>query len=370
MIFWQKLLFIQLCFITTAVQADHSQPLIEDKTTYQTQLLWPDIIIPWGMVQLPDNTILATERAGKLWLLTEDKPSVEITALPEIDANGQGGLLDIALHPDFKNNHLIFFTYTTKTATGSDTALMRAKLDLENNQLTEQTQLYVGEGDSNRGNHYGGRLAVTKQFIYFSIGDRGQRDKNPQNLNLDGGKIYRLNLDGSIPATNPFFEQASAKKAIYSYGHRNPQGLLVLSDNNQVWSHEHGPKGGDEVNLIESGQNYGWPVIGYGTNYSGTNYTEITAKEGMQQPKLYWDPSIAPSGMAYISSDKYPQLQGDVLLGSMKFGHLVALEINDNEVLKQTKLLTNSGRIRNVIQGQDGYIYLGIDGEGISRLLF
>ncbi|TEW53645.1 PQQ-dependent sugar dehydrogenase [Psychromonas sp. RZ22] len=367
--FWQTLFFIHLSLLATSVQGMQTLSLTEDKTPYKTKVLWSDISIPWGMTQLPNGKILATERSGKLWLLTEGKPPVEIIGLPAIDVNGQGGLLDIALHPKFSINHLIFFTYASENKTGSNTALMRAKLDIEHNQLAEQKVLYLGEGDSTRGNHYGSRIAITDEFIYFSIGDRGQRDKNPQNLSLDGGKIYRLNLDGTIPASNPFYQQANAKKAIYSYGHRNPQGLITLSERNQVWSHEHGPRGGDEVNLIEAGKNYGWPVIGYGTNYIGTNYTDITRKEGMEQPKLYWDPSIAPSGMAYITSNKYPQWQGKILLGSMKYGYLVLLEINNERIVKQTKLLADVGRVRNVIQGNDGYIYLGIDGKGILRLM-
>ena len=366
---WQKRLLIPLSLLAASAQANLSLPIIEDKTPYTTEVIWPDLVIPWGMVQLPNGKLLATERSGKLWLLTEGKPSIEITGLPEIHTNGQGGLLDIALHPEFARNQLIFFTYAIKNKTGSNTALMRAKLDIKNNQLVEQKQLYLSEGNSTQGEHYGSRIAVTNKFIYFSIGDRGQRDKNPQNLSLDGGKIYRLNLDGSVPSSNPFYQQADVKKAIYSYGHRNPQGLITIPEHNQVWSHEHGPRGGDEVNLIESGKNYGWPIIGYGVNYIGTNYTDITEKKGMEQPKLYWDPSIAPSGMAYISSNKYPQWQGKILLGSMKFGHLVLLDINNESIVKQTKLLADVGRVRNIIQGNDGYIYLGIDGKGILRIM-
>ncbi|TMM47624.1 PQQ-dependent sugar dehydrogenase [Colwellia ponticola] len=359
-------------FISSTVYAKHSLSLAEDKKSYSTERLWSDITIPWGMVQLPDGRMLATERSGSLLLLTANQPAVLIAGLPEIHANNQGGLLDIALHPNFAKNGVIFFSYASQAGEGegSNTALMRAKLDTQNNRLTEQKLLYKGEENSLSGAHYGSRIVVDETFIYFSIGDRGSRDVNPQDLSRDGGKIYRLNLDGSIPSDNPFIDNNSAKKAIFSYGHRNPQGLVKLGSSGEIWSHEHGPKGGDEVNLIAAGKNYGWPVISYGVNYNNTPFTKLTTKPGMEQPKLYWQPSIAPSGMAFISSSKYPQWQGKVLLGSMKFNHLVLLEIANSKVIKQTKLLSDvGGRVRNIIQGADGYIYLGVDGKGILRLL-
>ena len=361
-----------ILFLSATTQAEHSIVLDEDKKIYKTQLMWPDISIPWGMVQLPDGRMLATERSGKLFLLAQNKPSIEIDGLPHIHVNNQGGLLDITLHPDFINNNYIFFTYASLQGKGkgSNTALMRAKLDTKNNTLTEQQVLYKGEINTSKGAHYGSRIVIDDGYIYFSIGDRRNRDQNPQDISRDGGKIYRLNIDGSIPSDNPFINNSDAKKAIYSYGHRNPQGLIELGETGQIWSHEHGPQGGDEVNLIQAGKNYGWPVISYGINYNNTKFTELTKKSGMEQPKLYWNPSIAPSGMAYISSNKYPQWQGKILLGSLKFNHLVLLDVLNDEVVKQTKLLTDvSGRIRNVIQGRDGYIYLGIDGKGILRLL-
>lgn len=363
---------VLILFLSTTTQSEHSLHLDEDKKSYKTQLMWPELSIPWGMVQLSDGRMLATERSGTLFLLTENKPAIEIQGLPMIHVNNQGGLLDIVLHPDFIKNNLIFFTYASPEGkgNGSNTALMRAKLDTKNNKLTEQIVLYKGKKNTTSGAHYGSRIVINDGYIYFSIGDRRARELNPQDLSRDGGKIYRLNLDGSIPNDNPFIENSTAKKATFSYGHRNPQGLIKLGNTGQIWSHEHGPKGGDEVNLIVTGKNYGWPVVSYGINYNNTTLTELTKKQGMEQPKLYWDPSIAPSGMAFINSDKYPQWQGKVLLGSLKFHHLVLLEIINNEVVKQTKLLTDiNGRVRNVIQGSDGYIYLGIDGKGILRLL-
>jgi len=363
---------VLVLFLSITAQAKHSIHLDEDNKSYKTQLMWPNISIPWGMVQLPDGRMLATERSGTLFLLAENKPAIEIQGLPNIHENNQGGLLDIVLHPDFVNNNLIFFTYASPEGKGrgSNTALMHAKLDTKNNSLTEQKVLYKAEGNTTKGAHYGSRIVIDDGYIYFSIGDRKNRELNPQDLSRDGGKIYRLNLDGSIPTDNPFIENDVAKKAIFSYGHRNPQGLIKLGDTGKIWSHEHGPRGGDEVNLIEAGKNYGWPVISYGINYNYTKFTELTKKSGMEQPKLYWDPSIAPSGMAFIRSDRYPQWQGKILLGSMKFNHLILLEIMNNKVVKQTKLLIDvDGRVRNVIQGSDGYIYLGIDGKGVLRLL-
>lgn len=366
------LIIVLTLMSASAVQAKHSIELEEDETAYRVDLLWPEITIPWGMVLLPDGRMLATERAGKLLLLTQGKSAIEVSGLPEIHDNGQGGLLDITLHPDFTKNNLILFTYASPegVGSGSNTALMQAKLNLKDYSLTQQKVLYKAPLNSTKGAHYGSRVVIAEGYIYFSIGDRGARDLNPQDLSRDGGKIYRLNLDGSIPTDNPFANKDDVRSAIYSYGHRNPQGLIKLGDTGAIWSHEHGPKGGDEVNLIQSGKNYGWPVISYGVNYNNTPFTDLTEKTGMEQPKLYWLPSIAPSGMAYIDSEKYPQWQGKVLLGSMKFNHLVLLDIVDDKVVRQTKLLADiGGRVRNIIQGRDGYIYLGVDGKGIFRLL-
>jgi glucose/arabinose dehydrogenase len=230
--------------------------------------------------------------------------------------------------------------------------------------------LYKGEGNSKKGQHYGSRIAFDAQgFVYFSIGDRGARDVNPQDLTRDGGKIYRLHDDGRIPTDNPFIKQANAKKGVWSYGHRNPQGMWFDHTTKQLWAHEHGPKGGDELNLIKSGVNYGWPVVSYGVNYSGTEFTDLTEKQGMENPVLQWTPSIAPSDMAFVTSDKYPQLKGKVLLASMKYSFLSALVIEQGKVVSQDKVFQGIGRVRSILQGDDGYIYVGIDGQGVKRLV-
>ncbi|WP_213608328.1 PQQ-dependent sugar dehydrogenase [Pseudoalteromonas sp.] len=330
------------------------------------------ISIPWAIEALPNGDLLITERSGTLYLLRKNTTSLtKISGLPKIDANGQGGLLDLELHPDFANNQWLYITYSSSEGdgAGSNTALMRAKLSNDHSQLRELQQLYKGEHNSKKGQHYGSRIVFDKQnYVYFSIGDRGSRDINPQDLSRDGGKIYRLHDDGKIPTDNPFVNQKDAKPAIWSYGHRNPQGMWFDNENNIFWAHEHGPRGGDELNIIKPKTNYGWPVVSYGINYSGTSFTDLTQKPGMQAPILQWTPSIAPSDMLLVKGDKYPELKGKFLIASMKYAFISVLEIADGKVVKQSKLLEGIGRIRSLAQSDDGTIYLGLDGQGIMRL--
>jgi glucose/arabinose dehydrogenase len=330
------------------------------------------ISIPWAIEALPNGDLLITERSGILYLLRNNSTSLtKITGLPKIDANGQGGLLDLELHPDFANNQWLYITYSSSEGdgAGSNTALMRAKLSNDHSQLLESQQLYKGDHNSKKGQHYGSRIVFDNQnYVYFSIGDRGSRDINPQDLGRDGGKIYRLHDDGKIPSDNPFVNQKGAKPAVWSYGHRNPQGMWFDGDNSVFWAHEHGPRGGDELNMIKPKTNYGWPVVSYGINYSGTSFTDLTEKSGMQAPILQWTPSIAPSDMLLVKGDKYPELKGKFLLASMKYAFVSVLEIADGKVVKQSKLLEGIGRIRSLAQGDNGTIYLGLDGQGIVRL--
>lgn len=330
------------------------------------------VTIPWAIEPLSNGDLLITERSGTLYLLPKNSSNLtKLSGLPQIDANGQGGLLDLALHSDANDNQWLYITYssTQGAKSGSNTALMRAKLSDDRTELLSTQLLYKGEHNSTKGQHYGSRIVFDNQgYVYFSIGDRGSRDKNPQDLTRDGGKIYRLHTDGRIPKDNPFVNQKSAKHAIWSYGHRNPQGMWFDKTTQTLWSHEHGPRGGDELNIIKAGANYGWPVVSYGVNYSGTSFTDIQEKDGMQSPILHWTPSIAPSDMLLVSSDKYPHLKGKLLLSSMKFSFLSALEISNKGVSKQYKILEGIGRVRSLAQGSDGYIYLGIDGQGIKRL--
>ncbi len=338
---------------------------------YEIETVVTGISVPWGMVWLPDGDMLITSRSGDLYRFSDGSLSDPIAGLPEINAFGQGGLMDIELHPDYEENGWIYISYSSPEGGGSgaNTAIMRARL--EGNSLTDQEVLYKAEPNTTRGQHFGGRIEFDNEgYLYFSIGDRGNRDVNPQDLTRDGGKIYRLNDDGSIPQDNPFVDQSGAVDAIYSYGHRNPQGMAMHPETGQIWTHEHGPRGGDEVNLIEPGKNYGWPIISFGINYNGTEFAEDTARAGMEQPEWYWDPSIAPSGMDFITSDTYPEMRGHLLVGSLKFNYLVLCEIEDNsKVTSQQILFEGIGRVRNVKQGPDGYIYVATEGNGIVRLV-
>jgi glucose/arabinose dehydrogenase len=245
---------------------------------------------------------------------------------------------------------------------------MRAKL--QNNALVNKEILYRATPNSTTNHHYGSRLEFDREgYLFFSIGDRGNRNENPQDISRDGGKIYRVHDDGRIPEDNPFVNTPGAKKATYSYGHRNPQGMALHPETGQIWIHEHGPKGGDEINLIEAGKNYGWPKITYGVNYDGTIITEDKALPGMEQPMHYWVPSIAPSGMAFVTSDTYPNWKGDLLVGSLKFQYLHRVDLEKGKVVKEEKLMENMGRVRNVRQGPDGFIYASVEQLGIVRLV-
>ncbi|MCF6348840.1 MAG: PQQ-dependent sugar dehydrogenase [Flavobacteriaceae bacterium] len=369
----QLITFSALVLVSFSSCSQQSKTIVkaEDPKTinYTTEIVVPDLDIPWGMVFLPDESILITEKSGKL-IHFKDGKKTSIEGLPEIYVRGQGGFLDIELHPDYKTNGWLYFSYASAQGEGNggNTAIMRAKL--KGNQLVENQLLYKASPNTKKGQHFGSRLEFDNDgYLYFSVGDRGNRDENPQDINRDNGKIYRINDDGSIPKDNPFIHKPNAKPAIYSYGHRNPQGMTKHPLTGKIWTHEHGPKGGDEINIIKKGKNYGWPKISYGINYSGTSFTDHTSLPNMEQPLFYWTPSIAPSGFAIVSSDKYPTWKGDLLVGSLKFQYLERLILKNNQVIKREKLLEGMGRVRSVIQAPDGYIYVGIENVGIVKII-
>ena len=362
----KKLTYFLLFLIALTACAQDKNP-VNNKNTHEVVV--SDLTNPWGFVFLPDNSLLITEKEGKIIHFKNDTKT-EIEGLPEIYVRGQGGLLDISIHPNYKNNGWIYFSYASPKGEGKggNTAIMRAKI--KNNTLIEKELLYKAEPNTTKGQHFGSRIVFDREgYLYFSIGERGERDINPQDITRDCGKIYRLNDDGTIPKDNPFVDSKDAKKAIWSYGHRNPQGMEIHPETKDIWTHEHGPKGGDEINIIRKGKNYGWPIITYGKNYSGTTITYQTEKKGMEQPLHYWDPSIAPSGMAFISSDKYGDWKGSLLVGSLKFSYLDRCEIKNGKVVKEERLLDGIGRVRAIEQGPYGYIYVGVENIGIVKLL-
>ncbi len=358
--------------IISCAQQNKSTVEVEEASNianYRTEVVVPDLDIPWGFVFLPDGSLLITEISGELISFNNGKKTI-IKGLPEIYSRGQGGLLDIELHPDYSKNGWIYMTYASSDGEGNggNTALIRAKLS--GNKLIHIEHLYKASPNSNRGQHFGSRIEFDNNgFLYFSVGDRGDRDGNPQDITRDCGKIYRLNDDGSIPKSNPFVNTPNAKTAIFSYGHRNPQGMVKHPETGKIWIHEHGPKGGDEINIIEKGKNFGWPKISYGVNYSGTSFTEHTSLPGMEQPLFYWTPSIAPSGMAFITSDIYGDWKGNLLVGSLKFQYLERLILKNNKVVKREKLIEDMGRVRNVRQGPDGYMYAAVEDVGIVKII-
>ena len=362
-----KYILLLIIFPFSIISCAQNKKQVYDN--YDYEVVVPDLNIPWGIALLPDNSILVTEKEGKLIHFKNGKKT-NVEGVPEIYVRGQGGLMDIKLHPDYKTNGWIYFSYASPKGEGDggNTAIMRAKL--KNNSLTDKQLLYKAEPNSTKGQHFGSRIAFdNKGYLFFSIGERGDRDNNPQDITKDCGKIYRLNADGSIPKDNPFVNTPNAKKTIYSYGHRNPQGLIFNPKTNEIWDHEHGPQGGDEINVIQPGKNYGWPKISYGINYDGSKFTDYTALPGMEQPLHYWVPSIAPSGMAYITSDIYPNWKGNILVGSLKFLYLDNCYIKDGKVVKEEQLLKNLGRVRSVVEGPDGFIYVGIENLGVVKII-
>ncbi|MEO1010963.1 MAG: PQQ-dependent sugar dehydrogenase [Bacteroidota bacterium] len=363
-------LYFFVVMLSFSCAQDAENQVTDPKNVPFTPLLFIDELqIPWGMAFLPDGGMLVTEKSGEL-IHFKDGEKTKISNVPEVYTRGQGGLLDIAIHPDYVNNGWLYLTYSSEEGDGKggNTKLIRAKLS--NSSLTQIEHLYKAEPNTTKGQHFGSRIVFDKEgYLYFSVGDRGNRDENPQNIKRDGGKVYRLHADGSIPQDNPFVDESGAKSAIFSYGHRNPQGLALHPETGKVWDNEHGPKGGDEINILQKGANYGWPVITYGINYSGTPITDKTAMEGMEQPLHYWVPSIAPSGMAFVSTDNYGDWKGSVLVGSLVFQYLERLTVANNTVVNREKLMPEMGRVRDVKEGPDGLIYVSVEGKGIYKLV-
>ena len=323
---------------------------------------------PWGMAFLPNGDMLVTERPGRLRIIRDGQLLSEpVAGVPEVLAEGQGGLLDVVAHPDFASNKLVYLSYSKpyEDSEGATTAIVRGRF--ENDQFSDVEQIFVA--DSRGRGHYGCRLAFDGNgYLFFSVGDRQARPDGDlaahpaQDLSNHHGTINRIHDDGRIPEDNPFVGQDGVQPEIWSYGHRNPQGLAINPETGDIWSNEHGPQGGDELNLIKPGMNYGWPVIGYGVNYrSGSAIHEATHQDGMEQPEHFWVPSIGISGLAIYDGDAFPAWKGSMFSGGLSGQQLSRLTMDGQEVVVEETLYYNHGRIRDVRQGPDGFIYLAID---------
>ncbi len=337
----------------------------EAEFALRTDTVATDLEIPWGIAFLPDGGMIINDRNGTMYRLNAEGEKREVANVPPVKYKGQGGLLDIELHPNFEENAILYFTYS-KIINDSlaTTAIHKAKL--EEYALVDGEDIFEALPHSTKNHHYGSRLEFDKDgYLFFTVGDRGARDVNPQNLDNHCGKVHRINEDGSIPEDNPFVNTENAMGSIWSFGHRNPQGLAMHPETGHIWEHEHGPRGGDEVNLIEKSLNYGWPVISYGINYNGTTFTQITEKEGMEQPVHYWVPSIAACGMSFVKGDKYPGWENQLLVGSLRYNYLNLCKMEGNEIVSEEILMKNVGRLRSVEVGPDGYIYIGVEDPGM-----
>lgn len=364
------ILFFSIFFLSCDAQVKSNDiPIKDEVKNYTFEKVVSDIQIPWGMVWLPDGSMLVTEKNGILYHV-KNGTKTEVKNVPKVYNRGQGGLLDIVLHPDYAKNGWIYITYAAEEGEGEggNTKLIRTKL--QDGSLTQIESLYKATPNSTKGQHFGSRIVFDNEgYLYFSVGERGDRIKNPQDITRDCGKIYRLNDDGSIPKDNPFVGQAGAKEAIYTYGNRNPQGMAKHPETGEIWAHEHGPQGGDEINIIKKGANYGWSVVTYGIDYDGTTISTENKKPGIEDPIFYWLPSIAPSGMAFVTSDRYPDWKGHLVVGSLKFQYLELVKLKGKEVIERQKIATDIGRIRNVAQGPDGFIYIAVEGKGIFKII-
>jgi glucose/arabinose dehydrogenase len=330
------------------------------------------LVNPWSIAFLPGGDVLVTEKPGRLRIIRDGTLlPVPVEGVPPVHAEGQGGLLDVLPHPRFATNRLVYLSFSKplgEAEAGATTAVVRGRF--ENDRLTGVEQIF--EAQTRGAGHYGSRLAFDAHgFLFITVGDRqapprGDLEAHPaQDLSNHHGTVNRLHDDGRVPADNPFVGRADAKPEIWSYGHRNPQGLAIHPETGDVWITEHGPQGGDELNLIRAGANYGWPVIGFGVNYrSGANIHSGTHREGMQQPAHFWVPSIATSGLLFYTGDRFPRWRGSLLAGGLAGERLDRLTLDSTRVVRRETVLQGIGRIRDVRQGPDGDIWLAIDHRG------
>jgi len=338
---------------------------------YRVVTVADGFVVPWSIAFLPDGDMLVTERDGRLRIVRDGMLLPDpVEGIPEVVARGQGGLLEVLPHPDFATNRLIYISYSKATGNSPGGTTMVIRGTFENDRFTMTDEIFEAASEGN--GHYGCKLAFDDEgYLFLTVGDRQARPAGDlaahpaQDISNHHGVIVRLHDDGSIPDDNPFVGQVGARPEIWTYGHRNPQGLAIQPGTGAVWSTEHGPQGGDEVNVSTPGANYGWPVIGYGVNYrSGSAIHEATHMEGMEQPLHIWVPSIGASGLAFYTGDKFPEWQGNLLAGGLAGQRIDRLTVEDGRIVASETILQGMGRVRDIRQGPDGLIYVALEARG------
>lgn len=352
-------------------QADSKGVYSSDGYKFRLETVVEDLDIPWSIAFLPNEGFLIAERPGPIRHFEDGVLHPPVEDIPEVWAKGQGGMMEVALHPDYKNNGWIYLGYSEageEKENAGMTKIVRGRI-IDNIWMDEEVIFEAPESTFlSTGLHFGTRLVFKDGYLFFAIGDRGKKD-NAQNLKLPNGKVHRIHDDGRVPEDNPFVDSEGAFPTIWTYGNRNPQGLDLHPVTVEIWESEHGPRGGDEINLIERGKNYGWPEVTHGMNYSGTPITDKTEMEGMESPKLHWTPSIAVCGIDFYEGEVFPEWKYDLFAGGLASEELHRLEIEDGEVVDSSIVLKDAGRIRDVASGPDGHLYLVLNGpDRIVRL--
>ena len=357
---------LAVIFISSCAQAEDNQTVTSQQAEFRVVTVAEELNHPWSLAFLPGGDYLVTERRGKLWRITPQGLKTEIKGIPEVYHEGQGGLLDIVLEPDFEDGGWLYLSYAA-TADGNEdianTEVVRAHLDLQQNRLTGSEVIFCADPKVEGDNHWGSRLLFAPDgMLHITLGERFDYREDAQNPANHLGTTIRIMPDGGVPPDNPFADGIKGDPKVFTYGNRNVQGIALHPQTGEIWTHEHGPKGGDEVNILKPGANYGWPAVTFGVSYWGTEISDKTSARGMEDPILQWTPSIAPSGMAFYTGDKFPEWEGDFFVGALAHRHLRRLELDGKTVTGQEELLKDRNeRIRDVRQGPDGYLYILTD---------
>ena len=347
---------------------------VKTTTPYDGKVLSEDLNKPWGIANLPDGRLLITEKGGTMRIATNTGTvSAPITGLPAVNSGGQGGLLGVTVDPAFASNRMVYWVFSENTSGGTLTSVAKGSLSADEKKIENATVIYRATPAYNGTLHYGGRILFDKAGnLFVSTGERSDKVTRPQAQDLKSGlgKVVRITTDGKPASGNPYLDNANARPEIYSYGHRNVQGLAFHPETGGLWEGEFGPRGGDEINLVQAGKNYGWPTITYGLEYSGEKIGgAITQQQGMEQPVYYWDPVVSPSGMTFYSGDAIPEWKNNLFVSALSGSHIVRLVIKNNKVTGEERLLADQGqRFRAIIQGTDGALYAVTDGGSLYRV--